>query len=394
MRSRALVAAALLATVAPARAVERVEQGPVGVATAGAQTADADSPAAVYYDPAALAFQRGFSVAAGVDVSLRRATASTASGDAADATTLAAPAVFAAQRISSRYAVGIGVYEPFAWSSAYAAGWPGRYEGLSLELHAIDVNPVVAIRPLRWLAIAFGVDILPTTFSWQRATMAPGGGDGTPLSIASSATGAGGNASLFVRILPRWLDAAFSYRSAAVVELPYNGAHATLTLPHTFTWGAATHPVAGLTITADVRFVLWQDLRALTFATPDGGSVALALAWQNTVGVRAGAQYRFWRDRLVVRVGGGWEQGPSSAATAPPVLVVGDRGLIGGGIGGRWRWLGLDAGYLATIGADFTGASNSFVARYSAVTHTISVAASFRLDWPRSAGSPTTVDGY
>ena len=42
-------------------------------------------------------------------------------------------------------------------------------------------------------------------------------------------------------------------------------------------------------------------------------------------------------------------------------------------------FVAVDAGYLAAIASDFLGASGTFVARYHAVTHTVSVALTFRL---------------
>jgi len=53
------VAAALVAARAHAGGFELVEHSPEAVATAGAQTADANAAAAAYYNPAALAFQPG-----------------------------------------------------------------------------------------------------------------------------------------------------------------------------------------------------------------------------------------------------------------------------------------------------------------------------------------------
>lgn len=49
---------------------ELVEQSPAGVATAGAQTADADGAAAVYYDPAALLFRAGLTVQGGASLAV------------------------------------------------------------------------------------------------------------------------------------------------------------------------------------------------------------------------------------------------------------------------------------------------------------------------------------
>jgi long-subunit fatty acid transport protein len=232
---------------------------------------------------------------------------------------------------------------------------------------------------LPWLAVGFGVDIVPATLSYRRASA---GGD---LAVDVSGTGVGGDASILVRALRRWLDLAVAYRSAIDLDLSSRAQKTTLPLPHALTFAAASRPLAGLTLTTDVRLVLWQDVRAIVVKSPDGTIAdTTTLDYADTVGVRVGATWRFWRDaddepRLWVRVGGGWEQGPTSAAATSPLLPDGDRVLVGGGFGGRWGVVAVDAGYLAAIASDFLGASGTFVARYHAVTHTVALALTFRL---------------
>ncbi|HEX9104895.1 MAG TPA: outer membrane protein transport protein, partial [Polyangia bacterium] len=391
MASRGLSTAVALATllVAAARAhaggFELVEQSPAAVATAGAQTADADAAAAVYYDPAALAFQPGTTALGGANLVVYRGSATAAAG-AADSTGLyATPTLFGGVRVAPRYAVGIGVFDPFAWSLSYPAGWAGRMSGTSFELHAYAVNPSVAFRPWRWLALGFGVDIVPTTLGYRRATALGGGAEGE-LAIDVSGTGVGGNAALFVRVVPRWLDVAVAYRSAIDLDLSSSAAHGTLPLPHALSFAVASRPVAGLTLTTDVRLTLWSDLRALSFTFSDMTTPkeTITLDYADAVGVRVGAAYRFWRagdgePRLAVRLGGGWDQGPTSAAATSPLLPDGDRILVGGGVGARFGAFAIDAGYLAAIASELLGADGTFVARYRAVTHTISVALTLRL---------------
>ena len=234
MPSRGLsTAVALAAALAGARAhaggFELVEQSPEAVGTAGAQTADASAPAAVYYNPAALAFQPGTTVQAGANLLIYRGTAapSGGGGDVGSSALYATPTVFGGVRVAPRYAVGIGVYDPFAWSIEYPAGWAGRLSGLALDVRALAINPSVAMRPAPWLAIGFGVDVVPTTLSYRRATALSGGAEGE-LAVGVSGTGVGGNASILVRVVPRWLDVAIAYRSAVDVDLSSSAAKATL----------------------------------------------------------------------------------------------------------------------------------------------------------------------
>ena len=121
-----------------------------------------------------------------------------------------------------------------------------------------------------------------------------------------------------------------------------------------------------------MRVTLWQDVRALSFTFSDGTTPkeTVTLNYGDTVGVRVGASYRFWRDaddepRLTARIGGGWEQGPTSPAATSPLLPDGDRALVGGGFGLRFGVVAVDAGYLAAIAPRVPRRlSGSFVARY------------------------------
>ena len=404
---RALGAATVLAMVlASARAhaggFEVVEQSPEAVGTAGAQTADAAAPAAVYYNPAALTFQPGLTVQGGANLVLYRGVATPASGPVDSSALYATPAVFTNARIAARYAVGIGVFDPFAASISYPAGWAGRMSGLSLDLRALAVNPSVAFRPWPWIAFGFGVDIVPTTLSYRRATALGGGAEGE-LAIDVSGTGVGGNAAVFVRALPRWLDLAFAYRSAIDLDLSSSAARTTLPLPHALTFAVASHPIRGLTVTTDVRLTLWHDVQAVSFTFSDmvTPKETLTLDYDNTVGVRAGVAYRFLRDaddepRLTVRLGGGWDHGPTSPAATSPLLPDSDRGVVSCGFGARFGFVSVDAGYLVAIGNESVGLSGSFAARYRSVTHTVSLALTFHFanfPYRLAKGQPTTVVG-
>ena len=376
------LAALLPATRARAGGFELVEQSPEAVATAGAQTADAYAAGAAYYNPAALTFQPGTTLQGGANLLVYRGTATTAMGDTASSALYATPTVFGGVRVAPRYAVGIGVFDPFAWSIDYPASWDGRGDALSLDLRALAINPSVAMRPWSWLAIGFGVDIVPTTLSYRRVSVTTGGD--VDVSADVRGTGVGGNASILVRIVPRWLDAAVAYRSAMDLDLSSSAVKTTLPLPHQLSFAVASRPIAGLTLTTDVRLTLWQDLRAIAFRASDGTGDTITLDYADSVSVRVGAAWRFWRDaggepRLCARLGGGWDQAPTAPASTSPFFPDGDRALVGGGFGARLGFVSLDVGYLAAIASDLTGTNVRFTARYHAVTHTVSVALTFRL---------------
>ena len=126
----------------------------------------------------------------------------------------------------------------------------------------------------------------------------------------------------------------------------------------------------------------------------------MTLDYAESVGVRVGAAYRFWRradgePRLAVRAGVGWDQAPTAPAATSPLLPDGDRTLVAAGVGVRLGLVSIDAGYLAAIASDLLGLSGSFGARYRSVTHTVSLALTLRLPRPAAAttAGPTKLSG-
>ena len=73
---RTLFALAVLVIAAPAAwaggGIEIDEHSAPGVGMAGAQTAIADDPAAIYYNPAGIGFQPGFGALAGANLVIAR----------------------------------------------------------------------------------------------------------------------------------------------------------------------------------------------------------------------------------------------------------------------------------------------------------------------------------
>ena len=143
--------------------------------------------------------------------------------------------------------------------------------------------------------------------------------------------------------------------------------------------------MAGLTLTTDVRLTLWQDLSALSFTFSDMTTPreTVTLDYADSVGVRVGATYRFWRDadgepRLAVRAGVGWEQAPTAPAATSPLLPDGDR------TSSAPAWAPASASSPSTPAISprsrrSARPGGTFGARYRSVTHTVSLALTFRL---------------
>src|SRR5947209_8231058 len=106
----AIALVVILPSLAHAGGFELIEQSPAGVATVGAQTAIADSPAAIFYNPAGLTFQRGVAVEAGVLVMRTDVGVHAPDGTPNGSGTLGLPMVYLTSRLGPHFGAGIGVF--------------------------------------------------------------------------------------------------------------------------------------------------------------------------------------------------------------------------------------------------------------------------------------------
>lgn len=131
------------------------EQGTKAMGMAGAFTAQADDPSAIFHNPGGLAFQdRDFAVGA----TWIRSTESNFQGGP---TGFPGPGVTGEQETLSEFpphayyvqpigggnvVFGLGAYSPFGLVTEWPEDFPGRFISRKAALRAIDVNPVIAWR--------------------------------------------------------------------------------------------------------------------------------------------------------------------------------------------------------------------------------------------------------
>ena len=215
---RYVVAAFILLSAGVAHAgggIELDEHDAKGVGTAGAQTAIADNPAAVYYNPAGLAFQPGFGAEAGGNLIIARTHVDP------DNITLwhpvLAPHFYLSQRFGKYVAFGIGMFAEYGEHFDFGSTWRGRFQGYFVDLTTANINPNLAFRLTPWLAIGGGLDIVLGSIDLYRALQF-GGAEGG-LHIGGDALGFGGNVAILVKLIPDHLNLGFSYRSHGDLKL-------------------------------------------------------------------------------------------------------------------------------------------------------------------------------
>jgi long-chain fatty acid transport protein len=397
MRKLILVLAFAYPVAARAGGFEILEQSPQGVATVGAQSAVADDAAAVFYNPAGMAFQPGFGALAGGNLVVADTNVDSAGQTVNPTRTAVAPTLYATQRLGRHFAVGIGSFSNFAEHFEYPNGWNGRFQGTFIDLTTATVNFAAAWRPLNWLALGGGFDVVPGSIDIYQGINF-GGGEGTA-HAGLTGVGLGGNAGLIVDVIHDYLRFGFTYRSrvdmhfdgassitappevqAAVAGL--NSANVTLALPHNFTWALSSKPTDNLTLSVDVHYTLWSDISTLTLnqTSPTGMTFnnQITANLHDSWAVRGGAELRVLSKRLRMRIGGGWDQSPVPVANLGPILPDSDRVLVGGGLGWHEKRFSVQAGYLAAILLKTTSQDPNLNATYSTVGHVVSVAFTLR----------------
>jgi long-chain fatty acid transport protein len=376
------------------------EHSAAGVGMAGAQTAIADDPSAIYYNPAGLGFQPGFGAQVGGNLIIARTHVSP------DGVTLwhtvFAPTLFVAQRIGNHVAFGIGLFSNFGEHFEFPPEWRGRFAGYMVDVTTATFQPTLALRPLSWLSIGVGLDVVPASLELFRA-LNFGGGEGN-VHVGADAVGIGGNFGLLLELVPRRLNFGFSYRSRMDLDFTGHGsisappelravtggrqiARTTVPLPHNFS--IATGLFFGhLTLDAELKVSIWRDVQQLQLTLTDPAAPAgtmpsvdfVVLDLHNTWALRAGAQYGFSRDRVRVRLGAGWDTSPVPSSTLGPLLPDTDRVLVSAGIGVRYRMFTVDVGYLAVFLLKKTATNPDLIATYQTFGQVISGSVTLRFE--------------
>jgi len=365
-----------------------------GNAFAGA-TAGAESPSYMFFNPAALGRLDGSSVhleASGVvtSVELEAASAQTTAGvpvagrstkgDAADDAVVPSFYAMVAPNDSLRFGLGINV--PFGLGSDYPKDWVGRYHTLTSNFVSVNINPAVAWRATDWLSLGAGLQL-----QWSEAELINaidfgtiGAGAGIPGAVPATQDGRarvkgdgwglGYNVGVLLEpIAGTRLGAA--YRSgidttlegdawfrvdeagigatlqAATGAFQNVDAEADVDLPPLLSFGLHQDIGEQFAVMAEAQWTGWSSLERIVIdfdnpAQPDNVSVfEFEDQWFFAVGAT-------WRptERLVLRVGGAFDQAAATNQFRTPRVPDTDRWWLATGLG--WQItdaLSLDLAY-------------------------------------------------
>jgi long-chain fatty acid transport protein len=374
------------------------------LARASAVSADVDEPAAVWFNPANLAFMGGVSASAGGTFITSRSTFSPAGGGAetnSERGNFFLPAVFANALLTDRVAVGMGVYTTFDIGITWPNAWEGRESAIHASLQTVTFNPTVAVRVHRNISVAAGFDAFRSVVDFTNGLPPPIGGD---VRLAGGTWGFGFNVAGLYKIYPGRLHVALTYRSRAKLNfddgranfspanqdfepvLPDQGGRAALTLPDIITAGVMGRPRGDLALTFDANLTLWSayDRVDITFQNPTTPGLAIVPNGRNAVTLRGGADWTFparWPG-LHLRGGLIYDRSAIPSSNLGPGLPDSDRIDVALGAGyGRGHFRG-DLGYLLVIflPADSTGGTEGPVGTYKTLAHLLGL--TLTASWP------------
>jgi long-chain fatty acid transport protein len=393
-------------TAAATGGYEIDEQSAAGVGMAGAQTAVANDPAAIFYNPGGLGFQPGFGALVGGHVIISHTEVSPDRLSLWYATAL--PTVFIAQRFGKFISLGAGLFTNYGEHFSFPPTWRGRFVGYFVDLRTVTVQPTLAVRPLSWLSIGVGLDIIRGAFDTYRA-LNFGGADGT-VHAAGDGYGIGGSVGVMLRLIPRYLNLGFVYRSRS--DIDFEGpaattlppelaamqpgpqrARVTVLTPHNFAVGMAAL-LGHLIVSAEAKVSLWREQQQLTLTLVDPvtstpmptmpanatTTITLPLNLHNAWAVRAGAQYGLANDRVRLRVGAGYDASPVPESTLGPLLPDTDRVVASAGIGLHWQRFSVDVAYMGVFLMKRTSKDPNLIATYETFGSVISASATFTLE--------------
>ncbi|HVR71363.1 MAG TPA: outer membrane protein transport protein [Vicinamibacteria bacterium] len=392
------LAAALLAVsiagAAPARAAgfALFEQGARGMGFAGAFTAQASDPSAIFHNAAGIAFLRGKQIYLGGTLVAPSSTFEGASPfpgegvtEKTDAGLLIPPSAYYTHALAPDIVAGVGVHVPFGLRSRWAnpAAYSGRFISRSAELTGFALNPTLAVKLADRLAVGAGLDLRFSAVKLERSVplvnpFTQRVVDAAALDLESDmSTGIGFNLGVLARP-SETTSVGLAYRHK--VKVDYEGA---ATFTPTPTGNAqldalvvsalppGTQPVTtSVTFPAiasvglaqrwgrwlfevDVNWYQWStfDRLAIDFTERPDLSEVIVEDYGDAF------QYRFGLERELsetwfVRGGYFWDETPSPPASVSPLLSDSNRhGIALGGTWNRGR-LRLDAGTWLVLGVE------------------------------------------
>jgi long-chain fatty acid transport protein len=383
----ALAALAALDSTAHAGGFWVPDQGAAAVGMAGAFAAKADDVTAIHYNPAGIASLSGLQAYGGLTMIFGRPQTNL-NGITTDAEliTAALPQFYLSYGLPYDFAVGIGVFSNFGLKIEWPGDWQGRFTNVNVNLTTITINPTIAWRPVRWLSIGVGLDIIPS-FAVIERNINLISTEGA-LRFHGNEVGLGGNLGVLFegpilnhRELPLFSlgvtyrsrynldfdDAALNVRAPPELSLSLHDSKATTTvpIPDVVTAGVGLRPLDMLFLQLEFDWVRWSRFQTLQLTAINNPQLDQTIPqnWKDGYTLRFGGEVHTGIVRL--RAGFGYDWSVAPVNTLSPTIPDAGRFIVSGGIGLELPLnLVIEASVLGVIFRDRTSTLPEFPAQY------------------------------
>jgi len=400
------------------------EHGARAMSMAGAFTALANDPSAIYYNPAGLTQLTGTHFMAGVTLIAPSAKftgpiPSTKEYEM-ESQVFTPFNIYVTQQLSDDWFVGLGVNNQYGLGTKWEDDWGGRYLAVDTEIRSFFFTPVVAYKFSEQLSVSVGLTYAFADVKIIRNTPLadPVTGAARPdgrITLEGDGTAIGFTAGILYKPIKEF-SVGISYRSESKfdftgdastnpatldfvhplagnqsIPLPNGSIKAPLTTPQNLTVGIAYMPDDELTLTADFQYIGWSsyDKLEVTFETYDLAPTVPGVQnvqsadrnYENTFIVRAGMEYKINND-FTLRGGLLLDKNPVQKEYVEPTLPDADR--IGFNIGFGYKFtenLSLDFSYLLLTFSErkVTDSKFGFNGTYQNMAHLLGIDLSYNL---------------
>lgn len=255
------------------------------------------------------------------------------------------PNLYFATDLSPTVKFGLGINSPFGLRTEYPSDWIGRYQAVDSVLKTVNINPAVAWKVSRTLAVGAGVNAqyfdarISNAIDYGTACFGifgPGACAGAGIlpqtrdgiaEVKGDSWGFGWNVGALVDLTPD-LRVGASYRSRirhevkgdatftnpalsapfSALALQNTGARSTITVPDSATVGMALKLDDMITVVADATWTGWNKFNELRVRFDNGTPDAVTPAnWRNTMRYAIGVGYQM-NPRVKLRFGVAYEE--------------------------------------------------------------------------------------